>query len=395
MKLLVFAHRLDLGGTQAHAIEMAARLRDRHGYQIVFHAGAGPLQQMMDDHRLPLVVSPDARFQPSLARMRVLRELVAREKPDLIHAWDAWQGIEAFCAVHMTMQVPLIISDMGMTLSHMLPRQVTTTFGVLAVQQQAQQQGWQRSAHLPLPLDLNRNAPDAIDRQQARDVMRVGRDDLLIVAMARLTHSMKAELLLHMIECLRRLGRQLPLRLAIVGDGGARAELQHMATRANRELGRKAISLPGAMTDPRPAYAAADMVIGMGASALRGMAFGKPVIVTGDLAFARLFDPGTAEWFTANGLHGVGDDDDGYAMQRLIVQLATDPQLRDRLGRFGRDHVTRHHDLDRLSDDFAALCRTARDVPPQPTVGGAMRSAVIYLRERRFRASCFRGLGET
>ena len=394
MKILVFAHRLDLGGTQAHAIEMAARLRDRHGYRIVFHAGAGPLQPMMKEHRLPLVVAPDARFQPSLARMRVLRDLVAREKPDLIHAWDAWQGVEAFCAVHMTMQVPLIISDMGMTLPHMLPRHVTTTFGVLAVHQQAQQQGWQRTAHLPLPVDLIRNDPEIIDQPEARRLMGVDPDDVLIVATARLSRGTTAQSLSHMIEAVRRLGRHLPLRLAIIGDGSARAEWQHMATRTNRELGRKAICLRGAMTDPRRAYAAADIVIGAGSSALRGMAFAKPVIVTGDRGFARIFDPGTAAWFTANGLHGVGNGDDDGALRRLIRMLATRPRMRQRLGQFGRDHVARHHDLDRLSDDLARLCRMASDVPPQPTIGGAMRSAVIYLRERRFLALRRHDLGE-
>ena len=43
------------------------------------------------------------------------------------------------------------------------------------------------------------------------------------------------------------------------------------------------------MLDPRPAYAAADIVIGMGGSSLRGMAFGKPTIVVGIGSSRRFF----------------------------------------------------------------------------------------------------------
>ncbi len=65
--------------------------------------------------------------------------------------------------------------------------------------------------------------------------------------------------------------------------------------------------LTGAMVDPRPAYAAADVVVGMGGSALRGMAFGKAVIVVGERNFAEIFDPDTAERFYDRGIYGLGD----------------------------------------------------------------------------------------
>jgi hypothetical protein len=42
VKLLVFAHRLEIGGTQQNAIELAATLRDRHGFEPVLYAEPGP-----------------------------------------------------------------------------------------------------------------------------------------------------------------------------------------------------------------------------------------------------------------------------------------------------------------------------------------------------------------
>lgn len=387
MKILIFAHRLELGGTQTNAIDLAAGLRDRHGFKVVFHATPGPMQDVLSAKGLDLVPAPDARLHPSLARVRILRDLVRREKPDLIHAWDWWQGIEAYGAVHLTMRVPLIISDMMMTLTHLLPRQVPTTFGVLALQQQAAHQGWTHSSYLPPPVDLAANAPDIFDQGECRSSMGFSQNDIALVSVSRLSHTLKADSLMRSIETVRQLGRQLPLRLSIVGDGLARAELQHLATRANRELRRKAVTLHGAMTDPRRAYAAADIVLGMGGSALRGMAFGKPVIVTGDEGFARVFDPGTAQWFSLNGIHGIGTGDRGEAMQKAVWRLAMQPDLRRDLGAFGRDYVCRHHDIDQATDQLAGLCHAACTEFTPPSFQDAARSAVIYLRERRFRTA--------
>ena len=86
---------------------------------------------------------------------------------------------------------------------------------------------------------------------------------------------MKGEGLHRTIDAVRTLGRDLPLRFVIVGDGTARIELERRANEVNTELGRSAVVLTGPLLDPRPAYASADIVVGMGGSALRGMAFGE------------------------------------------------------------------------------------------------------------------------
>ncbi len=130
MKVLVCGHRLELGGTQVNAIELAASLRDRHGMEIVFVATPGPALDLLEARELRFVAAPDARLHPSPARMRALRGLVASERPDLVHAWDWWQGLEAWCALHLPSGLPLVVTDMMMDLTRVLPREVPTTFGV-------------------------------------------------------------------------------------------------------------------------------------------------------------------------------------------------------------------------------------------------------------------------
>jgi glycosyltransferase involved in cell wall biosynthesis len=72
-----------------------------------------------------------------------------------------------------------------------------------------------------------------------------------------------------------------PVRLVIVGDGAERSQYEERAATVNRRAGRDVVRLVGVRRDPRAAYAAADVVLGMATSVLRGMAIGRPAIVLG------------------------------------------------------------------------------------------------------------------
>src|SRR5947208_7908061 len=98
--------------------------------------------------------------------------------------------------------------------------------------------------------------------------------------------------------------------------------------------------LAGSLIDPRPAYAVADIVIGMGGSALRGMAFGKPVVIVGAKGFAAVFGPETAESFYYKGMYGVGDGGANNAcLVDAIRELAERPAWRESVGEFARQFV--------------------------------------------------------
>ena len=75
--------------------------------------------------------------------------------------------------------------------------------------------------------------------------------------------------------------------------------------RANRGEDRRVVVLTGQLADPRPAYSAADVILGMGSSALRGMAFGKPLVVQGERGFWELLTPDSASVFLRDGWYGV------------------------------------------------------------------------------------------
>jgi hypothetical protein len=150
MKILVFLHELVLGGTTVNAIELAAALRDQHGHEVVFFATPGPLQQMVADHGLRLIPAPVVTRHPSPARMRALRQAIREEKPDLLHVWETWPGLDAYYAAHLPWGTPMVLTDMQMLLQRVLPKSLHITFGTPELVRQAQAAGHRRHDELAL-----------------------------------------------------------------------------------------------------------------------------------------------------------------------------------------------------------------------------------------------------
>lgn len=387
MKILVYAQHLEVGGTQVNAIELAAALRDLHGFDPVLFAAPGPMSLYAMEKGLRLIPAPEAKFHPSLERMRALSAVVREERPDIVHVWDWWQCLDTYYAVHVRQRIPMMVSDMMMSLTRILPKRLPTTFGVPELVDRARKAGRAR-VELMLPaVDVHLNSPDAADGRPLRSQLGIKDDEIVLVTVSRLAQWMKSESLIRTIDAVRALGNDLPLRLVIVGDGLAKAKLQEMADSANAALQREAITLAGAMLDPRPAYSAADIVVGMGGSALRGMAFGKPVMIVGERAFSKPLCPETASEFYYRGIYGIGDGDASNA--KLIAgirDLAQSEARRAALGEFARSFVLRHFSLEVISSRFAQFCRQSLAEKPRATDTAldGIRTAAIYFKERRF-----------
>ncbi len=387
MKILVFAHRLELGGTQTNAIELGSALRDRHGHEVAIFATPGPAVKLVEEKGLRLLPAPDASLHPSPARMKALRAAVRSERPDLLHVWDWWQCLEAYYAVHLPLGVPMVVTDMMMELTRVLPRTPLTTFGTPEVVAQARASGRRRAELLVPAVDVAKNSPGVVDPRDFRERHGIGRGEVTLVTVSRLSEWLKSESLVGTIDAVRVLGRELPLRLVIVGDGAVRPRLEELAREANAILGRPAVVLAGAMVDPRPAYAAADIVVGMGSSSMRGMAFGKPVVVVGERGFSAPLTPATADTFFYTGMYGRGDGSPGSS--RLVSDIRTLAERPDQLralGDFSRQFVTRNFSLETVAARLADYCaRAVADGPGRPVaVADGIRTAAVYLRERRF-----------
>jgi glycosyltransferase involved in cell wall biosynthesis len=239
---------------------------------------------------------------------------------------------------------------------------------------------------------VHHNAPGAVDPGPFRERHGLTDRAITLATVCRLSSWMKAESLRRTIDVVRTLGGELPLRFLIVGDGDIRAELERLAGQVNAELGRAAVILTGALLDPREAYAAADIVVGMGGSALRAMAFAKPVVVVGERGFATPFTPETADSFHYRGMYGVGDGGDNAAFCAHVRRLAERPHDRAALGEFSRGFVVAHFALETVADRLSQLLRTAGGEAPRFSAAAldGLRMAAIWVKERRFIPDRFR-----
>ncbi len=386
MKLLVSAQRLQIGGTQTNAIEIAALLRDRHGFDPLIWAAPGPMLALLKKRELPFVAAPDVRIHPSRMRMRALRRLVEREKPDLIHAWDWWQALDAYFGVYLPMRVPLVVTDMMMDLTRVLPRTVPTTFGTPDVVAAARKAGWTRAELMLPPIDTIGDAPGVPGGPAFRQALGIAEDELAVISVSRLANG-KTDGLYQAIGVVRSMPEDRKIRLVIVGDGTEKPALEALARDCNAHLGRPAVILTGSIIDPKPAYAAADIVLGMGGSALRAMSMAKPMVLLGEIGFAKIFSPDTRAAIHATGMYGwVDGDRSDRRLREALATLRDDAGLRAELGRFGRRYVVENYSLEAVTARFADFCLEARDARPSfgKEAAALAKTSYYYLRERRF-----------
>lgn len=386
MKIIVFAHRLEIGGTQINAIDLTARLRDDHGFDPILFATPGPAQELAVTRGLRFEAAPDARFHPSMRRMSALRSLVRRENAELVHVWDWWQCLEAYYGLHLPSGVPMIVTDMMMDLTRILPRSIPATFGTPEVLDKAKARGYRRAQLLVPPVDTDANAPGAANADEFRVRFGLGRDDIVIVTVSRLSHHLKAESLGRTVSAIGQIGGDLSVKFVIVGSGQARSGLETEAARVNKLLGRKAVIFAGELSDPRSAYDAADIVVGMGGSALRGAAFGKPVVIVGENGFSNLLEPATGDWFHYHGIFGEGNGDPGNKqLSGHLRKLAISREAREESGAYAHRFVAERFSLAHVSGLLAGYCRDAvSDRSGTRDFVEMLRTTAIYFRERRF-----------
>jgi hypothetical protein len=139
----------------------------------------------------------------------------------------------------------------------------------------------------------------------------------------------------------------MPIRLVVVGEGTAAAQVAERAAEVNDRHGAEVITLTGGLVDPRPAYEVADLMLGMGGSALRSMAFAKPLVVLGEQGFSLPLEESSRAYFRQHGWYGLGDGD--LSPDRIADQvrpLVTDPARRAELGALGRRIVTEQYGLE-------------------------------------------------
>lgn len=269
---------------------------------------------------------------------------------------------------------------MSMSVAPFVPNHVPLAVGTEQIAAVESLRGRSSVSVIRPPVDTKSNAPFLkldLESFQAAHGLVDGR--MTIVMVTRLARELKLEGILCAI---RTIPAQFPeCTLLVVGDGPERHTVALAAGEANALAGRPAVVLTGEMQDPRPAYATADVVLGMGGSALRAMAFGKPVVVQGERGFWRLLTPETAPDFAWTGWYGtgLGSQHGPATLVGELGPLLSDPSLRQRSGRFARELVLQEYSLVQMAELQIAIYEEAlaagplKRLPKRSALEGGLR----------------------
>jgi glycosyltransferase involved in cell wall biosynthesis len=204
---------------------------------------------------------------------------------------------------------------------------------------------------VPLGLDLEPLAADGGEglRREMRAELGLGADDLLLVFVGRVVPIKRLDLLLAAFARARQ--AEPRLRLAIVGDGDQRPELERQAA----ELGVAAeLRFLGYRRALRPLFAAADLAVlssdneGTPVSLIEAGAAGLPAVAT-DVGGVREVVGEEAGLLVPRG--------DVEAFARALLRMAGDTELLARRGAAARQRALDRYGAERLIADVDALYR--------------------------------------
>lgn len=374
MRILVYPHDLSIGGSQINAIDLAAGVAEA-GHEVVVYGIPGPLVDYIEQRGLRFLPARRLRYRPAPSRIAQLATIARRERLDLIHAYEWPPCLDAYFGAGLVLNVPVLCTVLGMTVMPFVPASVPLIMGTADLGDAARSVQRDDVWVLEPPIDTVHDHP-GIDGAAFRRAHEVSGNELLVVSVSRLAIDLKLDALVRAIDAVDLLAGRYPLRLILVGGGAAYDALLERAMAINQCWGRKIVTLAGPDLDPRPAYAAADVVVGMGSSALRALAIGRPVVVQGEEAFSEVFEPATLGLFLRQGFYGQADG--ALGSNRLADQidgLLADPVRRETLGRFGRQVVTESFSLERAVRVQLDIYGQVLQTPPNRHILDALCSA--------------------
>ena len=351
MRVVVYPHALGLGGSQLNAIELGAAVRDL-GHEVVVFGPRGALEQRIEELGLEFIAAPRPRGRPSPPVMRALGRVVGQRRIDVVHGYEWTTALEAYWGAQVRLGVPAVATVMSMAVAPFIPQDLRLVVGTEQIADQERRLGRPSVATIEPPVDVVHNAPGIVDAERFRCEYELDADALTVVCVTRLAAELKLEGLLSAVDAVARIGKRLRIQLVVVGDGPMRALVAERAQRANAEAGRRVVVLTGELGDPRPAYAAADICLGMGGSGLRAMAMGKPLVVQGEGGFWEILTTETIDRFLWTGIYGVGDDPAGGSarLESLLLELGSDGLRREALGAYSRRLVVERFSLPRAAE---------------------------------------------
>jgi glycosyltransferase involved in cell wall biosynthesis/O-antigen/teichoic acid export membrane protein len=369
--------RMNIGGPAYHVSILSGRLDPERYVTLLAVGQVGPseasfaqLAQKEGAHVAEVNgLGPELRPLRDLVALWNLIRLIRRFRPDLIHTHTAKAGVLGrLAALAAPLPRPVIVHTYhGHVLEGYFGPLTSQTYRIIerglahisdclvgvsraTVEDLIRLKVAPRERFRTVPIGLDLDRFTTLEQAAGSDIRtraQAGPDDVLLSFVGRLVPIKRVDVILRAVACARAAGA--PIKLAVVGDGECRPQLEHLAT----ELGLgDAATFLGYVLDVAPVLAATDIAVlssdneGTPVSLIEAGAAGLPAVTT-DVG-------GVADVIGADGgiLVPAGDAD---AFGRALNRLAASADLRCRMGERNRAHVLGNFSSGRLLHDIEAL----------------------------------------
>lgn len=377
IRVLRVIARLNMGGP-AHHVSLLSGMVDTDRYEtLLLHGEVGPGESALLDvaARYGAVMEAVPGLGPRLHPVHDLRALAAlvrrtrSHRPDVVHTHTAKAGmLGRLAAVLAGRPRPAIVhtyhghvlegyfgplsSRIYRTLERLLaiPSDVLVGVSEATVSDLVRLGVAPRSKFRAIPIGLDLGpftAAGQDERARFRADCDAGADEVLLTFVGRLVPIKRVDVALRALAHARALGA--PVRLAVVGDGALRGELEDLARAHGLEGTARFL---GYRADMPAVAAGSDLAVlssdneGTPVSLIEAAAAGRPAAATAVGGVNEVVTPATGVLVPRG---------DAEALGAAVARLAGEPETRRRMGEAARRHVVDRFAAERLVRDIEAL----------------------------------------
>lgn len=286
MTVLMLTTSMHRGGAETHILTLAKALTAR-GHTVVVASAGGSLTDALREAGIPHETLPlDKPLRLQRARV-LLRRLLQKHAPDLIHAHARLPALTAR-SLAKRRGIPLVVTAHARFRVNPLLRRLsvwgTRSIAVSEDLHQYLREEYQIPAHRVTVI------PNGVEAPARRAIFSRG-DQLRLAFCSRLDDDCSEGAFLLCRVALRLREQFSHLTILLIGGGNRLPSLRQAAEAVNRQAGAPFVVCTGHADKPMEAFLSVDAVVGVSRVALEAMAVGVPVILGGNEGFLGVLTP--------------------------------------------------------------------------------------------------------
>jgi glycosyltransferase involved in cell wall biosynthesis len=373
MRILICYPWLSLGGAPNTSITLARGLKELGHEVFFFTKDDEKYAARLREAGIKMIPAPHHRVLPQLDLLnmkayRALKSALKEHSIDIVHCFHHNSYILALFAAPR-LHIPVLFTAVWFLYTKPFPAYPGR---LVFVAEEFKDQATPLFGGHPREILLLPNRIDLDEHRPGIDYTDFSRDKKLPDAACKLAFmsridTIKMRSIRNVIEAARILAlRNRDVLLALAGDGVLFDEVKRMSDGVNREVGRDVIRLLGAIRETPQFLSWSDIVLGMGRSAVEGMACGKVTLIVGENGFAGVVEPESVHRLQYYNFAGrnVTEMVEPVKLADVIDRISADESERERLSKFARQYAIELYDYKIGAVRLERMYKDALDDPP-------------------------------